>query len=76
MTNKKPPSAETNTSPALCVKKECVFSITVYSVEMQGYQYWSKSIISEPRCEKTGLLGFRPGPTLTWLYSYRKWLEA
>ena len=30
----------------------------------------------EPRCEKTGLRGFRLGPTQTGLYSHRKWLEA
>ena len=24
---------------------------------------------NEPRCEKTGLRGFRPGPTQTGLYS-------
>ena len=30
----------------------------------------------EPCCEKTGLRGFRPGPTQTGLYSHRKWLEA
>ena len=30
----------------------------------------------EPRCEKTGLRGFRPGPTQTGLYSDRRWLEA
>ena len=30
----------------------------------------------EPRCEKTGLRGFRPGPTLTGLYNHRRWLEA
>ena len=30
----------------------------------------------EPRCEKTGLRGFRPGPTQTGLYSHRRWLEA
>ena len=30
----------------------------------------------EPRCEKTGLRGVRPGPTQTGLYSYRRWLEA
>ena len=29
-----------------------------------------------PRCEKTGLRGFRPGPTQTGLYSYSRWLEA
>ena len=32
--------------------------------------------IFEPRCEKTGLRGFRPGPTQTGLCSHRKWLEA
>ena len=32
--------------------------------------------INEPRCEKTGLRGFRPGPTQTGLYSHRRWLEA
>ena len=30
----------------------------------------------EPRFEKTGLRGFRPGPTQTGLYNYRRWLEA
>ena len=30
----------------------------------------------EPRCEKTGLRGFRPGPTKTGLYSHKIWLEA
>ena len=30
----------------------------------------------EPHCEKTGLRGFRPGPTQTRLYSRIRWLEA
>ena len=30
----------------------------------------------EPRCEKTGLRGFRPGPTQTGLCSHIRWLEA
>ena len=30
----------------------------------------------EQRHEKTNNLGFRPGPTLTGLYSHRNWLEA
>ena len=30
----------------------------------------------EPRCEKTSLLGFRPGPTQTRMYSDRRWLDA
>ena len=29
----------------------------------------------EPRCEKTGLRGFRPGPTQTGLYNHREWPE-
>ena len=34
------------------------------------------TLIFEPRSEKTGLRGFRPGPTQTGLYSYRRWLEG
>ena len=34
------------------------------------------TIINEPRREKTGLRGFRPGPTQTGLYSLRSRLEA
>ena len=30
----------------------------------------------EPRCEKPGLEGFRPGPAQTGLYSHRRWLEV
>ena len=33
-------------------------------------------VLYELRCEKTGLRGFRPGPTQTRLCSYRRWLEA
>ena len=33
-------------------------------------------MINEPRSEKTGLRGFRPGPTQTGLYSHRRWLET
>ena len=29
----------------------------------------------EPGCEKTGLRGFRSGPTQTGLYSRRRWLK-
>ena len=32
--------------------------------------------IFQPRCEKTGFRGFRPGPTQTKLYNHRKWLET
>ena len=30
----------------------------------------------EPRCEKTGIQSFRPGPTQTRLYNSIRWLEA
>ena len=30
----------------------------------------------EPRSEKTGLRGFRPGPPQTGLYNHTRWLEA
>ena len=32
-------------------------------------------MLNEPRREKTGLWGFRPGPTQTGLYSHTRWLE-
>ena len=35
-----------------------------------------KTAKGEPRHEKTGLRGFRPGPTQTGLYKLRKELEA
>ena len=39
-------------------------------------KYDDQPRLFEPRSEKTGLQGFRPGPTQTGLYSYRRWLEA
>ena len=35
-----------------------------------------KVSLFEPRCEKTGLRGFRPGHTQTGLYRHKSWLEA
>ena len=37
--------------------------------------YYTQSV-SEPCCEKTGLRGFRPGPTQTGLYRHRRLLDA
>ena len=37
---------------------------------------WVVAGIYEPCCEKNGLRGFQPGPTLTRLYSLRRLLEA
>ena len=36
----------------------------------------ARTLLFEPRCEKTGLRGVRPGQTLARLYSHRRWLEA
>ena len=33
-------------------------------------------VIAEPRYEKTGLRGLRPGPTQNGLHSHRRWLEV
>ena len=44
---------------------------TIYIMERT-----SCSVSVEPRCEKTGLRGFLPGPTQTGLYSHRRRLEA
>ena len=35
-----------------------------------------KALVYEPHCEKTGLRGFRPGPTQTRRYNHTRWLEA
>ena len=35
-------------------------------------KYEIQDTINEPRCEKTSLRGFRPGPTQTGLYSHRR----
>ena len=41
-----------------------------------GSEQSHSCVIYEPRCEKTGLRGFRPSPTQTRLYNHRRWLEA
>ena len=45
-----------------------VYTLHLFHVYLSGYY--------EPRREKTGLRGFRPGPTQTGLYKLRKELEA
>ena len=41
----------------------------------EGYEVYLPLIpirvLEEPRCEKTGLRGFRPGPTQTRLYNHK-----
>ena len=39
-------------------------------------QIQNLEVLNEPHCEKTGLRGFRPGPTQTGLYNHTRWLEA
>ena len=55
--------------------KHFVFDKGFILRELQA-QFGSFTIKFEPRSEKTGLQGFRPGPTQTRLYSHRRWLEA
>ena len=45
-------------------------------VEFNVYISTEVPVLNEPCCEKTGLQGFRPGPTQTGLYCNRRWLEA
>ena len=51
------------------------FSCLIKMGILQNYGE-SANIKIEPRCDKTGLRGFRPGPTETGLYNHRRWLEA
>ena len=37
---------------------------------------WTTKCLYEPRCEKSGLQSFRPGPTQTKLVNHTRWLEA
>ena len=43
---------------------------------MHGFVTILAATSYEPRCEKTGLRGFRPGPTQTRLYSHSRLLEV
>ena len=54
--------------------KNTDLQLLVKYIHFQKRNY--SSIIIEPRREKTGLRGFRPGPTQTGLYKHRKELEA
>ena len=56
------------------------FSLALIASDLTRIPYsklYSRAhLVFEPRCEKTGLRGFRPGPTQTGLYSHKRWLEA
>ena len=49
--------------------------LTVERLERLYLEVGIGTTIFEPRHEKTGLRGFRPGPTQTELYSHRRGLE-
>ena len=55
----------------LRLKATCNYTLQSLSSIFFIFQY-----TFEPRCEKTGLRGFRPGPTQTELCSHRRWLDA
>ena len=60
----------------------CLVGYTIFLVESipENYKFKLETVKQryryEPRYEKSGLRGFRPGPTQTGLYSNRKRLEA
>ena len=47
-----------------------------FALHTKGSAGPAKAFLFEHRCEKTGLRGFRPGPTQTRLYNHTRWLEA
>ena len=57
---------------------ECSSGYQLFAAEVKQLNYIDTQDIKiyEPRREKTGLRGFRPGPTQTGLYKLRKELEA
>ena len=48
----------------------------IFHIPTSVYIKGKETVPIEPWREKTGLLGFRPGPTQTGVYRLRKWLEA
>ena len=65
-------------SPADCQNKvQCEKDeVGIYEFSFTTTRISSMDNTNEPRREKTGLRGFRPGPTQTGLYKLRKELEA
>ena len=58
-------------------RKMVVFGFSTQIVPSVMQSEKSSSLhINEPRFEKTGLRGFRPGPIQTGLCSHRRWLET
>ena len=57
----------------LNMSTHCRIVVKIWIIMYTGVN--SSCTIIEPRREKTGLRGFRPGPTQTELYSHRIWLK-
>ena len=66
---------DVNVYSSLVSSKRQILSFTSTKDADQPVKALSQMKI-EPRCEKTGLRGFRPGPTLTGLCNHTRWLEA
>ena len=55
----------------------CVFSVCWdISLMLEVGRAIMTAMKNKPRCEKTGLRGFRLGPTQTRLYNHTRWIEA
>ena len=62
---------------------QIIFQLSSYILIWRNKQFHKKislsvppyiaHIVNEPRSEKTGLQGFRPGPIQTGLGSHRRW---
>ena len=57
----------------LSVAKVYIRSLRIRSLSLVARNSF---LADEPRCEKTGIRGFRPGPTQTGQYNYRICLDA
>ena len=62
--------------PDYCLPLTAKLQILARVLNLRLGKMWLAFILSpyEPRSEKTGLRGFRPGPKQTGLYSHRRWL--
>ena len=57
-------------------KRKLVILLFLYEEASSTSGCLGKAALFEPRCKKTGLRGFRPGPPQTGLYIHSRLLEA
>ena len=69
----------------LRINKISIFQISTFDfMPISKFSFGSATVVKtcyfinvfEPRSEKTGRRGFRPGPTQTEMCSHRRWLET